>query len=212
MQWPDRSYTAACLRKNAPGRGNGGTHEPGRRLSIPNLITLARILLVPVVVWAITSGAMKTAFLLFLAAGVSDAVDGFLAKRFGMQTELGAYLDPLADKAMIVSIYVALGFVNVIPRWLVILVVSRDIMIVSAVMLSWLVGRPVAIKALAISKANTVAQIVLALLALASQAFGFDAEPVLTFTMALVTVLTLLSIAFYLAAWVRHMNAAESGQ
>ncbi len=212
MQWPDRSYTAACLRKNAPGRGNGGTHEPGRRLSIPNLITLARILLVPVVVWAITSGAMKTAFLLFLAAGVSDAVDGFLAKRFGMQTELGAYLDPLADKAMIVSIYVALGFVNVIPRWLVILVVSRDIMIVSAVMLSWLVGRPVAIKALAISKANTVAQIVLALLALASQAFAFDAEPILTFTMALVTVLTLLSIAFYLAAWVRHMNAAESGQ
>ena len=166
----------------------------------------------PVVVWAITSGAMKTAFLLFLAAGVSDAVDGFLAKRFGMQTELGAYLDPLADKAMIVSIYVALGFVNVIPRWLVILVVSRDIMIVSAVMLSWLVGRPVAIKALAISKANTVAQIVLALLALASQAFAFDAEPILTFTMALVTVLTLLSIAFYLAAWVRHMNAAESGQ
>jgi cardiolipin synthase (CMP-forming) len=212
VQWPDRSYTAACLRKNAPGRGNGGTHEPGRRLSIPNLITLARILLVPVVVWAITSGAMKTAFLLFLAAGVSDAVDGFLAKRFGMQTELGAYLDPLADKAMIVSIYVALGFVNVIPRWLVILVVSRDIMIVSAVMLSWLVGRPVAIKALAISKANTVAQIVLALLALASQAFAFDAEPILTFTMALVTVLTLLSIAFYLAAWVRHMNAAESGQ
>ena len=212
MQWPDRSYTAACLRKNAPGRGNGGTHEPGRRLSIPNLITLARILLVPVVVWAITSGAMKTAFLLFLAAGVSDAVDGFLAKRFGMQTELGAYLDPLADKAMIVSIYVALGFVNVIPRWLVILVVSRDIMIVSAVMLSWLVGRPVAIKSLAISKANTVAQIVLALLALASQAFAFDAEPILTFTMALVTVLTLLSIAFYLAAWVRHMNAAESGQ
>ena len=212
MQWPDRSYTAACLRKNAPGRGNGGTHEPGRRLSIPNLITLARILLVPVVVWAITSGAMKTAFLLFLAAGVSDAVDGFLAKRFGMQTELGAYLDPLADKAMIVSIYVALGFVNVIPRWLVILVVSRDIMIVSAVMLSWLIGRPVAIKALAISKANTVAQIVLALLALASQAFAFDAEPILTFTMALVTVLTLLSIAFYLAAWVRHMNAAESGQ
>jgi CDP-alcohol phosphatidyltransferase len=98
----------------------------GVRLSIPNLITLARILLVPVVIWAITSGEMRIAFLLFFAAGVSDAVDGFLAKRFGMQTELGAYLDPLADKAMIVSIYVALGIANVIPRWLVILVVSRD--------------------------------------------------------------------------------------
>src|SRR5882762_3993793 len=118
----------------------------GVGLSIPNLITLARILLVPVVIWAITSSQMRIAFLLFFAAGVSDAVDGFLAKRFGMQTELGAYLDPLADKAMIVSIYVALGIADVIPPWLVILVVSRDIMIVSAIMLSWLMGRPVTLK------------------------------------------------------------------
>ena len=75
-------------------------------MSIPNLITLARILLVPILIWAITSGEMRIAFLLFLAAGVSDAVDGFLAKRFGMATAVGAYLDPLADKVLIVSIYV----------------------------------------------------------------------------------------------------------
>ena len=112
-------------------------------MSIPNLITLARILLVPVVVWAIASGQMLFAFLLFLAAGISDAVDGFLAKRFGMTSELGAYLDPLADKVLIVSIYVSLGITEAIPRWLVILVVSRDFMIVGAVMLSWLVGKPV---------------------------------------------------------------------
>ena len=121
-------------------------------LSIPNLITLGRILLVPVVVWAITAGEMRIAFVLFLAAGISDAVDGFLAKRFGMTTELGAYLDPLADKAMLVSIYIALGIIEAIPRWLVILVVSRDIMIVSAVMLSWLVDKPVALKPLFVSK------------------------------------------------------------
>ena len=63
----------------------------------------------PVVVWAITAGQMRIAFALFLAAGISDAVDRFLAKRFGIATELGAYLDPLADKAMLVSIYIALG-------------------------------------------------------------------------------------------------------
>ncbi len=143
-------------------------------MSIPNLITLARILLVPVMVWAIASGQMRIAFLLFLAAGLSDAVDGFLAKRFGMASELGAYLDPLADKALIVSIYVALGIVEAIPRWLVILVVSRDIMIVGAVMLSWLVGKPVKLKPLAVSKLNTVAQIVLAPVVLAALAFGFD--------------------------------------
>ena len=106
-------------------------------MSIPNLITLGRILLVPIVVWAIsTPGAMWIAFVLFVAAGVSDAVDGFLAKRFAMTTELGAYLDPLADKALIVSIYMTLGINGDIPRWLVILVVSRDIMIVSGFMQS----------------------------------------------------------------------------
>src|SRR5690348_6934864 len=89
--------------------------RPGpESLSIPNLITLARILLVPVVVWAIATDRMHTAFLLFAAAAVSDGVDGFLAKRFGMKTELGAYLDPLADKVMIVSIYVTLGISGVI--------------------------------------------------------------------------------------------------
>src|SRR2546423_3984397 len=186
-------------------------HEPGRSLSIPNLITLARILLVPVVVWAIASDAMQIAFLLFLAAGLSDAIDGFLAKRFGMATELGAYLDPLADKAMIVSIYIALGIADALPRWLVILVVSRDIMIVSAVILSWLVDRPVALKPLLVSKLNTVAQIALACVIMGARGFGFDAATAVALLTALVTALTLISIGFYLAEWVRHMNAAETG-
>jgi hypothetical protein len=72
-----------------------------------------------------------------------------------MTTELGAYLDPLADKALIVSIYITLGIYGLIPGWLVILVVSRDIMIVGAVMLSWLVGTPVKVKPLLVSKLNT---------------------------------------------------------
>jgi cardiolipin synthase (CMP-forming) len=184
---------------------------PGHRLSIPNLITLGRILLVPVVVWAITSGEMRIAFLLFLAAGISDAVDGFLAKRFRMASELGAYLDPLADKALIVSIYISLGIAGALPISLVILVVSRDIMIISAFMLSWLVGKPMPVRPLFVSKANTVAQIVLATLVLAEQAFGFEALIVSELTMALVAILTLLSIAFYLAEWVRHMNSFGAG-
>jgi cardiolipin synthase len=180
-------------------------------VSIPNLITLGRILLVPVVIWAITSGEMRVAFALFLAAGISDAVDGFLAKRFGMTSELGAYLDPLADKVLIVSIYVALGISRALPIWLVILVVSRDIMIVGAFMLSWLVGRPMEVRPLAVSKINTVAQIFLAGLVLAARGFGWQAEPVLTATIALVAGLTLLSVAFYLAGWIRHMNSFGTG-
>ena len=179
-------------------------------MSIPNLITLARIILVPVVVWAIASGELRLAFLLFLAAAISDAVDGFLAKRFGMKTELGAYLDPLADKVLIVSIYVTLGITSVIPLWIVILVVSRDILIVGGILLSWLVGNPIAIRPHVVSKANTAAQIIYACLVLALYGFGFNAEPLLTLVMFLVAVLTLLSVAFYVADWVRHMNSAEA--
>src|SRR6201995_5110187 len=95
---------------------------------------------------------MRIAFALFVAAGISDAVDGFLAKRFHMASELGAYLDPLADKALIVSIYVSLGIAGALPISLVILVVSRDIMIISGFMMSWLVGKPIPVKPLAVSK------------------------------------------------------------
>jgi cardiolipin synthase len=172
---------------------------------------LARILMVPVIVWAIASNQMQIAFSLFLIAGLSDLVDGFLAKRFGMATELGAYLDPLADKAMIVSIYVALGIVDVIPRWLVILVVSRDIMIVAAVILSWLVDKPLKLKPLMVSKLNTVAQVLLALLVLATLSLKIEAGFAIQVLTVIVAILTLLSVAFYVAAWVRHMNVPDAG-
>src|SRR6201982_2816972 len=106
-----------------------------RRVSIPNIITLGRIMLVPIIVWAIVSSQMEVAFAVFLIAGISDAVDGFLAKRFNMTSELGALLDPLADKALLVSIYIALGLWGALPHWIVILVVSRDIMIVAGLIL-----------------------------------------------------------------------------
>ena len=194
-----------------PAAAAGAPPQAGFALNIPNIITLGRILLVPVVVWAIASGTMWIAFLLFVAAGVSDAIDGFLAKRFHMTSELGAYLDPLADKALIVSIYISLGIAGALPIFLVILVVSRDIMIISAFMLSWLIGKPMPVRPLAVSKVNTLAQILLAILVLAEQGFGFDADMASKVMMALVAILTLLSIAFYLAEWVRHMNSFGAG-
>ena len=180
-------------------------------MNLPNLITLARILAVPILVWAIASGEMRIAFVLFLAAGISDAVDGYLAKRFGMSSELGRYLDPLADKVLIVSIYVALGITEALPRWLVILVVSRDLMIVGAVILSWLVGKPIEVQPLLVSKLNTGAQIILAGVVLAALGFGWTLDWLLMVAMAAVTVLTLLSIVAYVREWVRHMGSAEAG-
>ncbi len=179
-------------------------------MSIPNIITLGRILLVPVIVWAIASGQMEIAFALFVVAGISDAVDGFLAKRFNMASELGALLDPLADKALLVSIYVALGIWGAIPRWIVILVVSRDIMIVAAVIVSWLFDKPVAMKPLMVSKLNTAAQVAFAALVLAALAFGFRPAPYDIILMGLVTVFTLSSVSLYLVEWLRHMSTIEA--
>lgn len=178
-------------------------------MTIPNLITIGRLMLVPLTIWLIIYDKHVLAFWTFVAAGVSDAVDGFLARQFNMWSALGSYLDPIADKALIVSIYVSLGIAEAIPRWLVILVVSRDIMIVGAVLLSWLLGRPMAVKPLLVSKLNTVAQIVFACLVLAALGFRFDLGPVAVIGMATVTILTLLSIGFYLAEWIRHIGLAE---
>jgi cardiolipin synthase len=181
-----------------------------RRVSIPNIITLGRILLVPIIVWAIASSEMEIAFAIFVVAGVSDAVDGFLAKRFNMTSELGALLDPLADKALLVSIYVALGIWGAIPRWIVILVVSRDIMIVAAVIVSWLFGKPVPMKPSMVSKLNTVAQVAFAALVLASLGFGFKPRPYDLILMGFVTVFSLVSVSLYLVEWVRHMGTIET--
>jgi len=177
----------------------------------PNIITIARILLVPVTVWLIISEAYGFAFLAFVAAGVSDAVDGYLARRLNLRSELGAYLDPIADKALLVSIYVTLGFLKMFPAWLVIAVVSRDVLIVSAVILSWLMERPVKVKPLMISKVNTAAQIILAVAVLAAAALKHDFGWLSAWGAITVGLLTAVSGGSYLLAWMRHMADHQQG-
>ena len=118
---------------------------------LPNLITIGRLILVPVIIFLIGAQQFEAAFWVFVAAGISDGVDGFIAKRFGYVTTLGTYLDPFADKARLVSIFVSLGMQEVMPNWLVIVVVSRDILIVGAVLMSWLIGFAVTMRPLMIS-------------------------------------------------------------
>jgi cardiolipin synthase len=179
-------------------------------VSIPNLITLGRVILVPVVFWLLVSNKLQAAFLAFVAAGVSDAIDGFLAKRFNWETELGAYLDPIADKLLIVSVFVALGVTGQLPSWLVIAVVSRDILIVIAVVLSWLLDHPTPMKPIAVSKANTLAQIVLAAVVLADEAFGLRLRGPVQALIWITAALTLASLVAYLRVWLRHMTLFET--
>ena len=138
-----------------------------RSMGLPNLITLARLLAVPLVIWLILAGRMTPAFWIFVMAGISDAADGFFAKRFNCETEFGRYLDPVADKALLVSVYVALGHAGLLPIWLVILVVFRDALIVGGIICLRLVNGPVRLQPLFISKLNTTMQIILAAFMLA---------------------------------------------
>ena len=178
-------------------------------MNIPNLITIGRIFLVPVVVWLISIDQMALAFWLFLLAGVSDGIDGYIAKHFGQETMLGAYLDPLADKALLVSIYVTLGLQAHLPLWLVILVVSRDILIISAVILSWMLDRAVPMHPLFVSKANTTGQIVLAALVLADTGFGLDLLLPRQVLVVAVAGLTVASATVYMVGWLEHMARYE---
>ena len=163
-------------------------------------------MLTPAVVGMIVEGNWRPAFLIFAAAGASDALDGWLARRFSLQSELGEILDPIADKALIVSIYVSLAILGVLPSWLSIMVVSRDIMIVGAVVVSWLLARPVKVRPLFISKATTAAQIVLAGVILAGEAYGVRISLVDAAMISGVAALTVASASVYLWLWVQHMR------
>ena len=134
-----------------------------RARDIPNAISIARMLLVLPVAWALLTQQFGLALLLFLVAGISDGLDGFLAKHYGWQSHLGGILDPLADKFLLVSTYLCLGWLGAIPWWLVGLIFLRDLVIVSgAVIYNYRVERFEAAPSL-LSKLNTLLQILLAL-------------------------------------------------
>lgn len=179
--------------------------------NLPNLISLMRLLLVPLTVWLILSDAYVWAFATFLTAGISDGIDGYLARRFGWRTRLGAYLDPLADKALVVSVFVTLGLLKLIPAWLVITVVSRDVLIIGAVLLSRLMDHPVRVVPLMVSKVNTVAQIAYLVAALGVAAAGKPLGPLVDVASIPVALLTGLSGAAYLRSWLRHMAEEPQG-
>ena len=180
-------------------------------MTIPNFITIARLFAVPLIVWLIIANRFVEAVIVFIVAGISDAADGFIAKRFGAASELGAYLDPIADKALLVSVFVTLGAMAILPPWLIVLVVSRDFLIVGAVILSYLMGNPVAVRPLWVSKGNTAVQIVLIALVLGARSGVAIFAPLLFSTVVVVAVLTVASAAAYLVEWLRHMAGTGEG-
>lgn len=179
-------------------------------MSLPNIISLCRLLSVPVAVYLILHGYMTAAFWLFVVAGISDAVDGYLAKRLGQTSVLGSYLDPIADKVLLVGVYITLGQAGHLPSWLVIMVVFRDLIIVGGVVLLHISNDGVRMRPLLISKINTAAQITLIALVLATLGVGLSmGSATTTGLIYLVAVTTIASGATYMISWGRNVEPIE---
>jgi len=182
------------------------------RFSIPNLISFARLLSVPLTVWLILNEFHLAAFWIFVAACVSDAADGFIAKRYNLQTELGAFLDPIADKALLVSVFVTLGHAGLIDVWLVILVVFRDALIVCGAILYHLLYGNLYMQPLLVSKINTTAQFLLAATVMSMAAFELSNTFVLQMMGYLVAATTLASGTAYAITWGKKAAELEPGE
>lgn len=135
-------------------------------ISIPNILTVVRILLTPVFVIMLLHGLYPQALMVFAFAGLSDGLDGFIARYFNQRTVLGAYLDPVADKLLLVSAYVLLGMLDVTPDWIAVIVIARDVIITLGIAIITLTAKTYEVKPSLVSKATTVAQILLVLLCL----------------------------------------------
>jgi cardiolipin synthase len=183
-----------------------GQPKSAALLNLPNIVTFGRLCAVPVAFWLVVDRRIQAAFLLFVAAGLSDALDGWLARRYGGNA-VGAVMDAVADKALLVTMYVTLGVIGALPDWLAILVVFRDGLIVGGVVTLAVMGHAVAIKPLYVSKLNTVLQIVLVAVILLQHGLGLGL-PLISDVMIWTVAATTLASG---AAYVRKAAQGEAG-
>jgi cardiolipin synthase (CMP-forming) len=178
-------------------------------INIPNILSFGRLLAVPIAVWLMLDREFTFAFWLFVIAGLTDAIDGFLAKRYGWETELGSYLDPLADKALLVSVFVVLGWIGHIPLWLTIMVVFRDLMIVGGALVVVAITGNFKADPMYVSKLNTTLQIALAAAVLAKLGLDLAIDWVTWALIAATGITTFASGLAYLVRWTRILGAQE---
>jgi cardiolipin synthase len=168
---------------------------------LPNFISFSRLLLVIPIVWLLLNRQYLWALVLLIVAGLSDGLDGFLARYYDWHSHLGSYLDPLADKTLMVGCYLTLGWQGLLPSWLVILVILRDGVILLGSLAYRVVAGRLDMKPSLISKINTVLQIILILLVLWLQATGRMPTGVVDAVMVAVIITTVASGVHYVAHW-----------
>ncbi len=171
---------------------------------LPNLISVIRILLIPPTLYAIHAGNYAVALALFFLAGFSDGVDGFLAKRFGWQSRLGALLDPSADKLLVIGVFLTLALNGLVPVWLAALVIVRDVVIIGGATAYNFLIRPVPGEPTRVSKLNTAVELLYVLSVLSHAALGWPPDITLLVLGAGVLVTAVVSGVDYVLSWSRR--------
>ena len=184
-------------------------------MNLPNAISLLRLCSVPILVWMLLKQHFDWALWLFAVAACSDAIDGIIAKHFNQQTTLGEFLDPLADKALLVSAFVTSGIEGLVPMWVVLMVVFRDLVIVGGAIVFETVTKSLQMEPLLISKINTLAQIVLMLSVLTSLVFAQPSDDIVDLLQYVVAFTTITSGAAYMIIWsgrAQHHERADEDE
>ena len=179
-------------------------------MNLPNSITLIRLFCVPVIVWLIIINQMEVAFWVSLAVSVSDALDGIIAKRFRMVTVLGGFLDPIADKMLIITAYIVLSLLGDIPLWLVLIVGFRDLGIVGGYLILQIIRTEMPPQPSILSKLNTVAQIAFVLLVMVNRVSWVSLSDIVSVVLWLVTITTILSGIHYMYRWFIRSDSTSS--
>ncbi|MFP3869113.1 MAG: CDP-diacylglycerol--glycerol-3-phosphate 3-phosphatidyltransferase [Desulfobacteraceae bacterium] len=184
------------------------TPKFSQTMTIPNLLTMVRILLIPLIIIFLIQGYYGRALIIFVLAGVTDLIDGFIARAWQLKSPLGAYLDPIADKLLISSSFVTLSVFHKIPPWLAVLVISRDVVILGGVMVLKLFEVKVPIHPSRGSKWATALQVLVVFLVLLQEFWAFP-DAVLTVFFWLTAILTIASGLHYLARGLHYLSATN---
>ncbi len=170
--------------------------------TIPNIITMFRIATVPILIILLHEHEYGWAFLVFLISGISDGLDGFIAKHFNMGSELGAILDPLADKALIFSSYLMLMILGDLPFWLFLTVLFRDVLILVGSLLYVAFNGQIKMAPSYLSKLNTFTQLLLVVTILAQRSFGLEYDTFTEYLIYATFITTILSGVHYFWVWI----------
>jgi cardiolipin synthase (CMP-forming) len=173
---------------------------------LPNFLTSLRLIAAPAIAALLAIGDYTLAFAVFAAAGISDAVDGFLAKRYGFSTRFGRILDPVADKALMFAAFVMLGIIGEAPLWLVVVMIGRDVLITLGLFVGVATQAPITVQPLVLGKLVTVFQVFYVAVHLAALAFALPVDAITPYDAYLLALLAVASTVDYSGLWLRAMR------